>query len=203
MVCKGKRCPQRLASLDTGAARPKTCTSPICENAIYKGLSKSPNPLWGTPAPPWGQAPAAMSDATERLPPSSSGGRSRPGRSSWASTYSYLVRAMAPQCPEGVERKPDGRQCNCCSCKDSDWDEIGGEPMYMWWGYTPNPDGTARGDVCYYCVRVHVGRCKQKWAMHQLVAVLVKPGGELTKKLRGHRKMVVDFMVQRGARDLR
>ena len=113
---------------------------------------------WGTPSPPWGQAPAAMSDAKERLPPSldgsphaalslPGGGRSRPGGSSSASTSSSLVRAKASQCPEGVKRKPDARQCNCCSCKDSDWDEIDGEPTYMWWGYTPNPDGTSRGDV--------------------------------------------------------
>ena len=130
-----------------------------------------------------------MSDAKERLPPSldgsphaalslPGGGRSRPGGSSSASTSSSLVRAKASQCPEGVKRKPDARQCNCCSCKDSDWDEIDGEPTYMWWGYT-NPDGTSRGDVCYYCVRVHLGRYKHKWTMQQLVAELGKPGDEL------------------------
>eukprot|EP00973_Karenia_brevis_P036336 5010025-Karenia_brevis.AAC.1 len=60
--------------------------------------------------------------------------------------------------PFPVPLKPDGRACSICSRHDSADDPVSlalGVKEPMWWGRTPNPNGSTHGDCCGYCVRYH------------------------------------------------
>ena len=61
--------------------------------------------------------------------------------------------------------KPDGRVCKTCHRKDNDEDPVykamgrlgpDGKALFMWWAYSPWPNGLTRGDQCYYCVRLYL-----------------------------------------------
>ena len=100
------------------------------------------------------------------------------------------------------KRFPDGRQCKLCNCSDSDWDPLDREPVYMWWGYLPDAQGCTRGDVCYYCVRVHLGRYKHKWSITALIEKVGGSADEL-KKFKAFRKLAIEVIQEKGVRDIR
>ena len=67
-----------------------------------------------------------------------------------------------------VPRKPDGRPCHTCGCKDDSDDPVdkalqnidphSGKIMVRFWGYKPLPDGRTQGNHCGYCCRAFTGR---------------------------------------------
>ena len=101
------------------------------------------------------------------------------------------------------KRFPDGRACKLCSCHDTDWDPLDGEPIYIWWGYSPIPEtGATKGDYCYYCVRVHIGRYKHEMTISELKLKIGAAGDEM-KKFKGFRSLCIEKIVVSGMRDIR
>ena len=83
-----------------------------------------------------------------------------------------------------LKRFPDGRFCKLCNCQDTDQGPLEGELVFMWWGYPPDKDGVTNGEVCYYGIRVHVGRYKHKMGIQTLIGTVGKYGDEM-KKVQG------------------
>jgi len=68
-------------------------------------------------------------------------------------------------CQTVAVRKPDGRKCNCCPRRDSDWDPTAlakGIQEYMYWGYPTKDDGTTAGNHCGYCTKYYAARVKHR-----------------------------------------
>ena len=96
-----------------------------------------------------------------------------------------------------VMPKPDGRPCRCCQRADNSKDHVF-EVQYLCWGYPPNPDGTSRGRMCFYCLRVY--EANYQATCKRLGVVLEKIGidAEFNKEFHFFRDAAVKFFREKG-----